>query len=123
MLSMSFLRGYYCVIEDTLLFLLWLKKEQYLKSDFTVRDDNDDSRAVNRVKQYLEIFKDKIRRRENNIRAPKLHQMLYVCDYIQGHGYLMNFDGSRGGKFGKLKIKDNTKLTNRKVNWTLIYVS
>ena len=113
MLSNSFLRGYYCVIEATLLFHLWLKKEQYLKSDFTVNDENVDSRAVNRVKHYLEMFKNKIHRGGNNLKTPKFHQMLHVCDYIQRHGCPMNYDGSRGENFGKLKIKDNAKLTNK----------
>ena len=78
MLSISFLRGYYCAIEDTLLFHFWSKKEQHLKSDFTVHDDNVDSRSVNCVEQYLEMFKDKIHRGGNNLKLPKFHQMLHV---------------------------------------------
>ena len=39
--------------------------------------------------------------------------MLYVCDYIKRHGSLLNYDGSRGENFGKVKIKDNAKLTRK----------
>ena len=39
--------------------------------------------------------------------------MIRVVDYITRYGYPMNHDGLRGGNFGKLKIKDNAKLTNK----------
>lgn len=39
--------------------------------------------------------------------------MLYACDYTEKHGCPMNYDESRGENFGKLKIKDNAKLTNK----------
>ena len=39
--------------------------------------------------------------------------MLHVCDYIKRHGSPLNYDGSRGENFGKVKIKDNAKLTRK----------
>ena len=39
--------------------------------------------------------------------------MLHICDYIQRHGSPLNYDGSRGENFGKVKIEDNAKLTRR----------
>ena len=39
--------------------------------------------------------------------------MLHICDYIQRHGSPLNYDGSRGENFGKVKVKDNAKLTNK----------
>ena len=39
--------------------------------------------------------------------------MLHMVDYIKCHGCAMNYDGSRGEKFGRLKIKDNAQLTNK----------
>ena len=42
--------------------------------------------------------------------------MLHVIDYITRHGCPINYDGSRVGNFGKLKIKDNAKLTNKQKN-------
>ena len=39
--------------------------------------------------------------------------MLHVIDYITIYGYPMNYDGSRGENFSKLKIKGNAKLTNK----------
>ena len=101
------------VIEQTLLFHLWLKKDKYLKSDFEVNTGEIDSRAMNKVKHYLEMFKDKIIRTGNNLKTPKFHQMLHIVDYIKRHGCPMNYDGSRGENFGKLKIKDNAQLTNK----------
>lgn len=95
LILIDFLRGYLSVIEETLLFHLWLKKDKYLKSDFTVSEKMIDLRAMNRVKHYLENFKDKINRGGNNLKTPKFHQMLYVCDYIKRHGCPMNYDGSR----------------------------
>ena len=112
-LTTDFLRGYFGVIEETLLFHLWLKKDRYLKSDFEIENGNVDSRAMKRIKHYLEHFKTQIIRGGNNLKTPKFHQMLHVVDYITRHGCPMNYDGSRGENFGKLKIKDNAKLTNK----------
>lgn len=39
--------------------------------------------------------------------------MLYVVDYNTQHWCPINYDVSRGEKFGKLKITDNSKLTNK----------
>ena len=52
-------------------------------------------------------------RKGNNLKTPKFYQILHVIDYITRHGCSMNWDGSRGETFGKLKIKDNAKLTNK----------
>ena len=113
LLTQTFLRGYMGVIEQTLLFHLWLKKDNYLKTDFEVNPGEIDSRAMNKVKHYLEMFKGKIIRKGNNLKTPKFHQMLHIVDYIKRHGCPMNYDGSRGENFGKLKIKDNAQLTNK----------
>ena len=43
--------------------------------------------------------------RRNNLKTPKFHQMLHVVDYITKHSCPMNYDGSRGENFGKIKIK------------------
>ena len=42
--------------------------------------------------------------------------MLYLCDYITRHGSPLTYDGSRGGNFGKAKIKYNAKLTRKQKN-------
>ena len=63
-----------------------------------------DSIAMNHVKYYLEHFKGKIYCSGNNLKTPKFHQMLHVCDYIERHGCPMNYDGSRSDYFAKLKI-------------------
>ena len=47
------------------------------------------------------------------MKTPKFHQILNVIDYIGRHGCTIKYDGSRGENFGKLKIKDNAKLTNK----------
>ena len=112
-ISRNFLRGYYNVIEDTLIFYAWLKQERFLKSDFEIVENQIDSRAMNRIKHYLHAFKSKIERKGNGLKTPKFHQMLHIVDYIQRHGCPLNYDGSRGENFGKLKIKDNAKLTNK----------
>ena len=113
-ISRDFLRGYYNVIEDTLLFYAWLKQESFLKSDFEISGNNIDSRAMNRIKQYLFAFKNKIQRNGNGLKTPKFHQMLHIVDYIKRHGCPVNYDGSRGENYGKLKIKDNAQLTNKR---------
>lgn len=66
---------------------------------------------MNQVKHYLEMFKDKIIRKRNNLKTPKFHQMLQIVDYTKRYGFSMNYYGSRGENFGKFKIKDNEKLT------------
>ena len=101
------------VLEDTLTFHLWLKKEKFLKSDFETVVGSSDSRAMQRIKRYLYDFKSIISRRENNIKTPKFHQMLHICDYINHYGSPLKYDGARGKNYGKIKIKDNVKLTNR----------
>ena len=106
------------VVKDTLLFHPWLKYDNYLKSDFTVKKNMVDSRAMNCVKYHLETFKGKITYGGNNLKILKFHQMLYMYDYIERHGCSMNYDGSQGEIAGKLKIKDNIKLTNKE-NYTL----
>ena len=113
LLSINFITGYLSVIEDTFLFHLWLKKDNYLKLDFKVQDNMVDSRAMNCVKYCVEILKTKIICGGNNQKAPKFHQMLHVCDYTKRHGCSMNHDGSRGEMYGKLKIKYDAKLTNK----------
>ena len=65
------------------------------------------------LKNYLESNKQIINRGGNGLKTPKFHQMLHVCDYIQRHGSPLNYDGSRGENFGKVKIKDNAKLTRK----------
>ena len=40
--------------------------------------------------------------------------MLHVCYYIKRHGSPLNYDGSRGEKVGKIKIKNNAKITNKR---------
>ena len=60
LLSKYFLRGHLSVVEDTLLFHLWLKNDNDLKSNFTVKESIIDSRATTYVKHYLEKFKGNI---------------------------------------------------------------
>ena len=92
-------------MEDTLIFHLWLKKEKFLKTDFEVRRGDVDSKALKRIKQYLEAFKEIIIREGNNLQTPKFHQMLHITDYIERHGYPMNYDGSRGKILERLRSK------------------
>ena len=113
MISRDFLRRYCAVIEDTILFHEWLKQDEFLKSDFVISENEHHSRAMGRIKSYLQAFKESIVRKGNGLKTPKFHQMLHLVDYIIRHGCPMNYDGSRGENFGKTKIKDNAKLTNR----------
>ena len=53
LLTTDFLRGYLSMIEDTLTFYLWLKKDTYLKSDFEICGDNLDLQAMSQIKYYL----------------------------------------------------------------------
>ena len=112
-ITLQNLRDFKTVVEDTLLFYLWMKKETFPKSDFEVRRNQRESRALRRIKSYLRIFKKYIIRGGNGLRTPKFHQMLHVVDYIKRHGSPLNYDGSRGENFGKILIKDNAKLTNK----------
>ena len=112
-LTLQNLRDFKTVVEDTLLFYLWMKKETFPKSDFEVKKNQRESRALRRIKSYLRIFKKNVIRGGNGLRTPKFHQMLHVVDYIKRHGSPINYDGSRGENFGKILIKDNAKLTNK----------
>ena len=95
------------------MFHQWLKNEKFLKSDFEIKRNTNDSRASKRIKTYFEGYKEIIERGGNGLKTPKFHQMLHVCDYIERHGSPLNYDGSRGENFGKVKIKDNAKLTRK----------
>ena len=68
---------------------------------------------MNKVKYYLEMFKHNIIQRGNNLKTHKVNQILHIVEYIKCHGCPINYDGSRGENFGKLKIKENTQLTNK----------
>ena len=112
-ITRQFLRAYTAVIEDTLLFHRWLKKERYLKTDFDVKEGENDSRASSRIKHFLQAFKDNVRRSGNELKTPKFHQMLHICDYIIKFGPPSSFDGSRGENLGKTIIKDSAQRTNK----------
>ena len=90
-----------------------VEKNNYLKSDFEVADGVVDSIAIQRIKQYLHLFKSFVVRGDKKLNTPKFHQMLHVVDYIERHGCPMNYDGSRCENTGKTKIKDNAKRTNQ----------
>jgi len=113
MITRPFLFKLYLALTETLLFHEWLKKGKYLKTDFIILPNSHDSKASRRIKTFLESFKDVFKRGGNGLKTPKFHQMLHVCDYIQRHGSPLNYDGSRGENFGKVKIKDNAKLTRK----------
>ena len=49
--------------------------------------------------------------------------MLHIIDNISRYGCQINYDGSAGENFGKLKIKDNTKLTNKEKDTLKLYMS
>ena len=88
-----------------------------LKFDFEVTVGNTDAKALEQVTHFLQKIKEKIVRKGNNLKTPKIHQVLHVIDYITIHGCPMNYDGSRGESFGTFKIKDNTSsLTKRNVH-------
>jgi hypothetical protein len=110
------LRYFATVIEDTVLFHQWMKQDNYLKSDFDVPPRGIDSRASHRIKCYLELFKKHVVRGGNGLKTPKFHQMLHITDYIQRFGSPLNFDGGRGENFGKVKIKENARRTNKDRN-------
>ena len=113
MINRIFLLKLYIVLTETLMFHMWLKKEKYDKTDFITLPGTSDSKASRRIKTYLQNFKEVIKRGGNGLKTPKFHQMLHVCDYIKRHGSPLNYDGSRGENFGKIKIKDNAKLTRK----------
>ena len=102
------------VLHNTLTFHQWLKKDKFIKTDFVEDSVNGQSIASLRIKEYLEKFKQVVHRGGNGLKTPKFHQMLHVCDYIKRHGSPLNYDGSRGENFGKIKIKDNAKITNKR---------
>ena len=52
-------------------------------------------------------------RSENNLKTLKFHQILHVVDCITRHCCPINYAGSRGDNFSKLKIKDNANLTSK----------
>ena len=79
LLDTDILRNYPSIIEDTLLFHLWLKKDKILKADFEIYDNNVDSRAMNCIKYYLEPFQNNVIRKVNKLKTPKCHQILNVC--------------------------------------------
>ena len=58
-------------------------------------------------------MKQSIHRGGNGLKTPKFHQMLHFCDYIKRYGTPLNYDGSRGENFGKVKLKHNAKLTRK----------
>ena len=113
LITRAFLLKLQIILIDTFVFHEWLKKEKYSKSDFVTIVNSHDSKASRRIKVYLENLKQIIQRGGNGLKTPKFHQMLHVCDYIQRHGSWINYGGSRGENFGKVKIKDNAKLTRK----------
>jgi hypothetical protein len=112
-ITKEFLKSYYMVVQDTLIFHQWMKQDKYKKSDFIRQPNEVDSKVMNRIKHYLQLFKQNVLRKGNGLKTPKFHQMLHVPDYILRHGSPNNYDGSRGENFGKVIIKDNAKLTNK----------
>ena len=102
------------MIQDTLLFRVWLKQGLFLRSNFEVTFGNTESKALERVTQFLQKNKNNIVHKGNNLKTPKFPQMLHVINYVSRHGCPMNYDGSSSENFGKLKIKDSVKLTNKK---------
>ena len=62
---------------------------------------------MNTIKYHLELFKQYVVRKFNNLKTRNFHQMLHIFDYITHYGCPMNYDGSRGETFGKLKTKYN----------------
>ena len=113
LITRMFLVKLLIVLKQTLSFHQWLKKERFVKDDFIMIGNSGDSRASKHIKTYLENFKQVVIRGGNGLKTPKFHQMLHVCDYIERHGTPLNYDGSRGENFGKVKIKDNAKLTRK----------
>ena len=85
-----------------------------MKSNLDICVDILDSRAMSRTKRYLQVFKNKIVRKENNFKTQKFYQILHILDYVTRYGCPMNYDESRGETVGKLKTKDNAKLPNKK---------
>ena len=49
--------------------------------------------------------------------------MLHIVDYVKRHSCPIYYDGSSGENFGKLKIKDNTKLTNKQKDALNFYIN
>ena len=65
------------------------------------------------MKDYVEMFRDKVCRTGDHLKTPRFCQILCVCDHIQTPGCTMDDDGSIGENVGELKIRDNAKLTNK----------
>ena len=113
MITLIFLVKLFIVLKHTPSFHEWLKKVRFSKSDLRAIGISSDSRASRHIKTYLKSFKQVVLRGGNGLKTPKFHQMLHVCDYTQRYGTPINYDGSRGENFGKVKIKDNAKLTRK----------
>ena len=64
-----------------------------------------ESKAMRRIKEYLQDFKHVIKRGGNNLKTHKFHQMLHLCDYIQRHGSPLNYDDQEEKTLVKLKSK------------------
>ena len=71
---------------------------------------------MQRIKEYLYLFKSFFVRGGNELKKPKFHQMLHVVNYIQKYGCSMNYDRLCGQNIGKTNIKDNAKRTNQEKN-------
>ena len=62
------------------------EKYDYLKSEFEVTDNEVDSRAMQRIKMYLDLLTLFVMRGRNELKIPKYHQMSHVVDYIHIYG-------------------------------------
>ncbi len=112
--TFDYLRGLFAAIEQLLIFHQWLKEDKYKKEHFMNGDDGSPSKALLRVISFMSIFKRFVTRSGNNLKTPKFHQILHITDYIKRFGAPSNWDGSRGEHHGKVLVKDNAKLTNRR---------
>ena len=89
-----------------------MTREKYcLKSDVEINAESIDLYTIYRVKN-LQIIKQNIARRGNNLKTSWLHQIIHIVYNITQHSCHMDSDISRGKRCGKLNIKDNTKLSN-----------
>ena len=113
MITRIFLMKLFIVITETLMFHQWSKMENFPESDFEIKRNTDDSRASRRIENNLDSYKQIIDCGGNGLKTPKFYQMLHLCAYIQRHGSPLNYNGSRGEDFGKVKIKDNAKLIRK----------
>jgi hypothetical protein len=62
-ITKEFLKSYYMVIEDTLIFHQWMKQNNYKKFDFITQPGEVDSKATNCIKHYLQLFKQNVIRK------------------------------------------------------------